>query len=133
MKYLVTGGCGFIGSNLVDFLIEKNNEVIVIDNETSENIYKNNKAKYYNFCITDIKNTLKFYKNVDCVFHMAAKARIQKCIKNPIETIRTNYDGTLAVLECVKKTTLEEWFFLLLLLFMETINHLKKRQTNRIV
>lgn len=111
MKYLITGGCGFIGSNLVDFLIEENHEVIVIDNETSENIFKNNKAKYYKYCITDIKNTLKIYKNVDCVFHIAAKARIQKCIKNPIETIRTNYDGTLAVLECVKKNGIRRMVF----------------------
>ena len=103
MKYLVTGGCGFIGSNLVDHLIKNNNKVIVIDNESSESAYKNSKAKYYKLDILNSKETNTLYKNVDCVFHMAAKARIQKCILDPIETFRTNYIGTLSVLECSKK------------------------------
>jgi UDP-glucose 4-epimerase len=111
MKYLITGGCGFIGSNLVDFLVEKKHKVVVIDNESSEAVYKNPKAKYYNFCITDIKNTNKIYKNVDCIFHMAAKARIQDCIKDPLETIKTNYEGTLAVLECMKNNKVRRMIF----------------------
>lgn len=111
MNYLVTGGCGFIGSNLVDYLVQENHKVVVIDNQSSEKIYKNKKAIYYNACITDIKNTFKLYKNIDCVFHLAAKARIQKCIKNPLETIRTNYDGTLVVLECVKKNNIRRMVF----------------------
>lgn len=100
-KFLVTGGCGFIGSHLVDYLCKSNNQVVVIDDESGEQVYKNKKAKYHKYCITDSR-TKKLYKNVDCVFHMAAKARIQKCIANPFETYKTNYTGTLSVLEFSK-------------------------------
>lgn len=111
MKYLITGGCGFIGSNLVDFLIKKDHEVVVIDNESSEVVYKNPEAKYFKYSITDIKKTNNLYKNIDCVFHMAAKARIQKCIKDPIETTKTNYLGTNAVLECCKNNNVRRIIF----------------------
>lgn len=100
-KFLVTGGCGFIGSHLVDYLCKNDNQVVVIDDESGEQVYKNKKAKYYKYCITDYKSK-KLYKDVDCVFHMAAKARIQKCIANPFDTYKTNYFGTLSVLEFSK-------------------------------
>lgn len=100
-KFLVTGGCGFIGSHIVDYLCKNNHKVTVIDDESGEQVYKNKKAKYHKLCITDPK-TKKLYKDVDCVFHMAAKARIQKCIADPFETYRTNYTGTLSVLEFSK-------------------------------
>jgi UDP-glucose 4-epimerase len=111
MRYLVTGGCGFIGSNLVDYLLEQGNKVIVIDNESSETNHKNPNAKYYKYCITDVKNTNKLYKKVDCVFHLAAKARIQKCILDPVNTFKTNYMGTLSVLECCKNNNVRRMVF----------------------
>jgi UDP-glucose 4-epimerase len=111
MKYVVTGGCGFIGSNLVDYLLEQGGKVTVIDSECSGSIHKNANAKYYKYCVTDIKNTNKLYKKADCVFHLAAKARIQKCILDPIETFRTNYMGTLSVLECCKNNNVRRMIF----------------------
>jgi UDP-glucose 4-epimerase len=103
VKYLVTGGCGFIGSNLVDRLVRDDHEVVVIDSEiATENrvFYKNDKATYHKLCITNYEDTVALYKGVDCVFHLAARSRIQRCIQSPLETCRVNFLGTSTVLEC---------------------------------
>lgn len=106
MKILVTGGAGFIGSNLVDFLIKQNHSVIVIDNEsstTNKNFYWNDNAKNYKLDIRDYDNTIEIYKNIDYVFHMAAETKIQKSILNPINTVSINSLGTATVLQCSKE------------------------------
>jgi UDP-glucose 4-epimerase len=110
MKALVTGGAGFIGSHIVDRLIELNYEVVVIDNESSNsntNFYWNTKAKNYKYDICDYKNTRLLYDGVDYVFHVAAKARIQATILDPIETIKTNSLGTATVLQCSKESNVK--------------------------
>jgi UDP-glucose 4-epimerase len=104
-KALVTGGCGFIGSNLVDRLIELFDEIVVIDNlssETNEKFYYSNKDKvtYFSYDICDYENTRKLYNNVDVVFHLAAESRIQPTLKNPILAAKTNTVGTCTVLQC---------------------------------
>ena len=79
MKALVTGGCGFIGSNLVDKLIDLNYEVIVIDDLSSgKKEYCNSKAKYIfdDFKVKLLENTVAL-KEIDVIFHLAAEARIQ--------------------------------------------------------
>ena len=106
MKCLVTGGAGFIGSNLVDSLIELGHEVIVIDNEYSdvhEHFYYNDKAKNYKLDIRDYENTRPLYTDVDYVFHFAAEARIQPAIQNPIEAVSINSVGTCTVLQCARE------------------------------
>lgn len=106
MKILVTGGCGFIGSTLVDRLIDKGYQVTVIDNESAENhkqFYYNSKAHYYKYDIADYVNTRSLYNNVDYVFHCAAEARIQPAILNPILAVRTNVLGTETVLQCSRE------------------------------
>lgn len=106
MKSLVTGGAGFIGSNLVDHLIELGHEVIVIDNEYSdvhEHFYYNEKAKNYKLDIRDYENTRPLYTDVDYVFHFAAEARIQPAIQNPIEAVSINSVGTCTVLQCARE------------------------------
>ena len=103
MRSLVTGGAGFIGSNLVDKLLSLGHEVIVIDNEsssTNEEFYWNSKAKNYKFNICDYENTRPLYEGVDYVFHTAARSRIQLCVQNPIDTINVNSVGTCTVLQC---------------------------------
>ena len=114
MNILVTGGAGFIGSNLVDRLIDNDHDVVVIDDLSTgkkENI--NSKAEFYKYNITtnillsDVSSST--YKNhdwkkykYDVVFHLAARARVQPSIENPIEFNRTNVDGTLNILKfCV--------------------------------
>jgi len=104
-KSLVTGGAGFIGSNLVDQLIEIGHKVIVIDNEYSEahdQFYYNDKAEYHNLDIRDAA-TRSLYDNVDYVFHIAAEARIQPAILNPIEAVSINSVGTCTVLQFARE------------------------------
>ena len=105
-KSLVTGGAGFIGSNLVDRLLEMGHEVVVIDNEYSDahdHFYWNDKAQNYKYDIRDYVNTRPLYDGVDYVFHIAAEARIQPAIENPIEAVSINSVGTVTVLQCARE------------------------------
>ncbi len=103
MKMLVTGGAGFIGSNLVDHLILKNNEVHVIDNFSSgkkENC--NDKAIYHNYDISNVDNIdalNKIFKDVDTIFHCAALARVQPSIIDPLTYEINNTLGIMNVLK----------------------------------
>jgi len=105
-KSLVTGGAGFIGSNLVDRLLEIGHEVVVIDNEYSDahdHFYWNDKAQNYKYDIRDYENTRPLYDGVDYVFHIAAEARIQPAIENPIGAVSINSVGTVTVLQCARE------------------------------
>ncbi len=98
---LVTGGCGFIGSHIVDMLISIGHEVRVIDDESAkenEKFYYNNKATYYKKDISKDNCNAFFYK-VDYVFHLAARSRIQPTIGNPGACFEVNVVGTQRVLE----------------------------------
>lgn len=104
MKYVVTGGAGFIGSNLVDKLVSQSHEVHVIDNFTSgkkENCNEN--ARYHNIDIANVEN-LSIIKKVldkcDTVFHCAALARVQPSILNPIKYEINNTLGNMNMLKC---------------------------------
>ena len=106
MKCIVTGGAGFIGSHIVDELIQLGNEVIVIDNETSdahEKPYYNSAAKYFKYDICDTELIRPLFEGVDTVFHLAAESRIQPCIKNPCLATMTNTFGTASVLQCARE------------------------------
>ena len=110
-RSLVTGGAGFIGSNLVDKLLELGHEVIVIDNEYSEaheHFYWNQNAQNYKLDIRDYENTRSLYDGVDYVFHIAAEARIQPAIKNPIEAVSINSIGTATVLQCSREARVKK-------------------------
>ena len=111
MKCLVTGGAGFIGSHIVDKLIEKGHEMVVIDNESSEvhdHFYFNDKATYYKLDIADYQATRSVYDGVDYVFHCAAESRIQPAILNPLLAIRTNTLGTATVLQCSREASVKK-------------------------
>lgn len=106
MKSLVTGGAGFIGSNLVDRLLELGHEVTVIDNEYSdvhEKFYWNPKANNHKLDIRDYEFTRDLYDDIDYVFHIAAEARIQPAIENPIQAVSINSVGTCTVLQCARE------------------------------
>lgn len=101
MKALVTGGQGFIGSHLVDKLVDLGFDVTVIDNQSSvcnHEFYTNPKAHYVNQDVAD-PTTRVFYHGQDYVFHLAAHARIQPALQNPIECVTTNVLGTTNVLQ----------------------------------
>ncbi len=100
-KILVTGGKGFIGSHLVDRLVE-NHDVIVIDNELSgHNV--NPKATYHKVDIRKKEDISKFFNGIDYVFHMAAIPRTVWCIDDPILCYETNIMGSLNVLESARQ------------------------------
>jgi UDP-glucose 4-epimerase len=101
MKALVTGGHGFIGSHIVDKLIEDGYQVVVIDDNSApqnEKFYKNFHALNI---IGDIRDTSlrKHYEGVDVVFHLAARSRIQPTINSPGECFSVNVMGTQEVLD----------------------------------
>ena len=104
MKCLVTGGCGFIGSHIVDKLVEQNHEVVIIDNLSTgkmENVNPRASIEYI-----DISNEnecsamVEIMSGADTVFLLAAKARVQPSIENPVEYETNNTIGTLNVLKC---------------------------------
>jgi len=105
MKSLVTGGAGFIGSHIVEKLLSMGHEVIVIDNEYSDNeqFNWNEKAHNYKYDICDYVHTRSLYDGVDYVFHCAAEARIGPSIENPINTMNINTLGTCTVLQCARE------------------------------
>jgi UDP-glucose 4-epimerase len=105
-KVIVTGGAGFIGSNLVEKLLGDGNEVIVIDNESSdahESFYWNEKANNYKLDICDYDSIRPLFDGVDYVFHVAAEARIQPAIINPLKAVKTNTLGTATILQCARE------------------------------
>ncbi len=105
-KVLVTGGLGFVGSNLVDKLVDIGFEVDVMDNlsSTSSSIdYKNSKAKYYVSDILHIFDVLKG-KRYDRIFHLAAEARIQPSFDDPMRWFESNALGTMKIMEFAHKS-----------------------------
>jgi nucleoside-diphosphate-sugar epimerase len=117
MKYLVTGSCGFIGSNLVDMLISQGHEVVGIDNLSSDahdNFYYNDKAIYYEHNITDCVMCSDIFNRhrPDKVFHLAAEARIQNCINDPSKCMETNVLGTEIMLSLSKKYSINRFVFM---------------------
>jgi UDP-glucose 4-epimerase len=100
MKYLITGGAGFIGSHLADELIKCGHYVIILDNLLSGSMKNINKdATFINCDIRKLENIIDHFSGVDGVFHLAAIARTPWCIDNPILAYETNVMGTLNVLE----------------------------------
>jgi UDP-glucose 4-epimerase len=103
MKYIVTGGAGFIGSNLVDLLIDEGHKIDVIDNFSSgkkENC--NEKARYHNIDISDQTNfdeLKKILAKSDGVFHLAALPRVQESIDNPLHFEKNNTLSTINILK----------------------------------
>jgi len=109
-KVIVTGGCGFIGSHLVDRLIDLSYDVHVIDDESAESnevFYHNSKAHYYKIDIDDLSVHNSYHNhifaNVNFIFHMAAESRIVPAIKDPVKAATTNVIGTVKVLELARK------------------------------
>ena len=98
MKYLVTGGAGFIGSHLVDKLIEQGNDVVVIDNLSTGNLKNlNPKANFFKEDVCDFEKISPIFNGVDYVFHLAAIPRVPLSIEDPVNTSKVNVLGTVNV------------------------------------
>ena len=99
-KILVTGGAGFIGSNLIKKLIENDHDVTSLDNYSTGATHNEVEgARYIN---DDIENIFKLKTNFDVCFHLAAQSRVQPSFDNPLESVRTNITGTTKVMEWAK-------------------------------
>ena len=111
-KVIVTGGAGFIGSSIVDMLIDEGHEVHVVDNlyaGKKENV--NEKAILHVADIRNMEELLPLFKNVSYVFHEAALPQVQYSIENPIETNEVNVVGTLNVLEASRISKVKRLIF----------------------
>ena len=110
MKTVVTGGAGFIGSHLVDSLVSRGHEVIVIDNHLSGLSYKNDKAKYVEKDITK-DNLTEDLEDTEAAFHLAADPNVKTSAEDPRRNFELNVLGTFNVLEACRKTDVKHVVF----------------------
>lgn len=104
MKCLVTGGAGFIGSHLVDQLIQDNHSVLVVDNlSNGRSAQVHHEAEFVKGDITDFDLMRAVMGNMDVVFHMAALPRIQRAIDDPMDAFKSNVLGTMTVFEAAHR------------------------------
>ena len=119
MKYLATGGAGFIGSHLVDYLMIENYEVVVVDNlilGKKENIahhLNDYRFRFYKEDILDLKEMESIFseEKFDAVFHMAANSDIQKGAVNPDIDFDLTFRTTFNVLKCMQKYNVKKIVF----------------------
>ena len=115
MKYVITGGAGFIGSNLVERLVKEGNEVHVIDNFSFGKLENcNKKAHYYNIDLSQKSNfnqVKEVCKNADSVFHLACIARVQPSIKNPVEYEMNNTISTVNILKASVESNVRRFIY----------------------
>jgi len=102
MRYLVTGGAGFIGSNLVDEILRRGHQLVVLDDlsagKESNLASVRNRIDLRIGSITDLAELQSACRGVDYVIHLAARTSVPRSIKDPVETNRVNIDGSLNVL-----------------------------------
>lgn len=113
LKILITGGAGFIGSNIADYWAKQNAEVIVLDNLRTgklENI-SNSKIKFINGSITNRDVISSIMDDVDYIFHLAALVSVPESIINPFECVEINVKGLLNILEAAKEKKVKKIVF----------------------
>src|SRR6266700_3279312 len=115
MRYVVTGGAGFIGSNTVDELVRRGHSVVVLDDLSAgkeDNLAEiRNKITFIKGSVTDIEVVRKAMHEAEYVLHLAARTSVPRSVKDPIETNKSNIEGTLNVLVAAKELKVKRVVF----------------------
>jgi nucleoside-diphosphate-sugar epimerase len=115
MRYLVTGGAGFIGSNTVDELVRRGHSVVVLDDLSAgkeENLAEvRSKITFMKGSITDIEAVQKAMHQAEFVIHLAARTSVPRSVKDPVETNKVNVDGTLNILVAARDNKVKRVVF----------------------
>jgi nucleoside-diphosphate-sugar epimerase len=115
MRYLVTGGAGFIGSNTVDELVRRGHNVVVLDDLSSgkqENLGGvRGKIEILQSSVTDLDRLQEACRGVDYVLHLGARTSVPRSVIDPLETNRVNVDGTLNVLVAARDAKVKRVVF----------------------
>lgn len=115
MRYLVTGGAGFIGSNTVDELVRRGHGVVILDDLSSgkeENLADvHPKITFMKASITDLESVQRAMQQAEYVIHLAARTSVPRSVKDPIETNRINVEGTLNVLVAARDNRVKRVVF----------------------
>src|SRR5437588_9037653 len=115
MRYLVTGGAGFIGSNTVDELVQRGHSVVVLDDLSGgkeDNLAEvRNKITLIKGSITDLEVVRKAMHEAEFVLHLGARTSVPRSVKDPLETNRINVEGTLNVLVAAKEMKVKRVVF----------------------
>ena len=115
MRYLVTGGAGFIGSSTVDELIRRSHDVVVLDDLSSGKIENLDKVgaqiEVVQHSITDLDRLRMACRGVDFVIHLAARTSVPQSMADPRDTNRVNVDGTLNVLVAARDAKVKRVVF----------------------
>ena len=113
-KILITGGCGYIGSQLAHYLIDKNFDITIVDNlSTGDKKLVPKKAKFYKCDITKQKSVEKIFQSekFDTVFHFAASLSVTESEKNPLKYFKNNCLGTKIILDMILKFRIKKIIF----------------------
>jgi nucleoside-diphosphate-sugar epimerase len=115
MRYLVTGGAGFIGSNIVDELVQRGQEVVVLDDLSAGKEANlagvRSKIDLHIGSVTDLAAVQSACKGAQYVIHLAARTSVPRSVLNPLESNRVNIDGTLNVLVAARDAQVRRFVF----------------------
>jgi nucleoside-diphosphate-sugar epimerase len=115
MRYLVTGGAGFIGSNMVDELVRRGHDVTVLDDlsagKESNLAHVRSKIDFLVGSVTDLAAVQSACKGADYVIHLAARTSVPRSVKDPLESNHVNIDGTLNVLVAARDAKVKRFVF----------------------
>jgi nucleoside-diphosphate-sugar epimerase len=115
MRYLVTGGAGFIGSNIVDELVRRGNDVIVLDNlstgKESNLASVRDKIELNTGSITDLAAVQAACRGADYVIHLAARTSVPRSVEDPLDTNHVNIDGALNVLVAARDAKVRRFVY----------------------
>ena len=137
MKFLITGGMGFIGSYLVDYLLKQGNEITILDNFSNSNKksmkkIENNNLKIIEGDIGKINDVLNSIKNQEIVIHLAAKISVEESIKNPKETFDVNVSGTKNIINACEKSNIKKLIVASsAAVYGENLSNIKLKETSK--